>query len=95
MKSNYRIWLTCLACSFVWSAQVHAQYPTKSVRFILPFPPGGGTDTLGRALGNRLSEALGQPLVIDNRGGGGANIGATVAAKSEPDGYTLLTEIIH
>lgn len=89
MKSSYRIWLTCLACSFVWSAPVHAQYPTKPVRFILPFPPGGGTDTLGRAMGNRLSEALGQQLVIDNRPGGGANIGAELAADAPPDGYTL------
>jgi tripartite-type tricarboxylate transporter receptor subunit TctC len=68
---------------------VHAEYPNKPVRFILPFPPGGGTDTLGRAMGNRLSEVLGARLVIDNRPGGGANIGATIAAHAEPDGYTL------
>jgi tripartite-type tricarboxylate transporter receptor subunit TctC len=89
MKLGNRIWLTCLACSFVWSAPVHAQYPAKPVRFILPFPPGGGTDTLGRAIGNRLSEGLGQQIVIDNRPGAGANIGADLAAKSPPDGYTL------
>jgi tripartite-type tricarboxylate transporter receptor subunit TctC len=89
MKSSYRIWLTCLACNFVWSALVHAQYPTQPIRFILPFPPGGGTDTLGRAMGNRLSEALGQQVLIDNRPGGGANIGAELAANSQPDGYTL------
>jgi tripartite-type tricarboxylate transporter receptor subunit TctC len=89
MNFSCRVWLTCLACGFVWSAPVHAQYPTKPVRFILPFPPGGGTDTLGRAMGNRLSEVLGARLVIDNRPGGGANIGATIAAHAEPDGYTL------
>jgi len=89
MKSSCRVWLFCLACAFVWSASVHAEYPTKPVRFILPFPPGGGTDTLGRAMGNRLSEVLGARLVIDNRPGGGANIGATIAAHAEPDGYTL------
>jgi len=89
MNFSCRVWLTCLACGFVWSAPVHAQYPTKPVRFILPFPPGGGTDTLGRAMGNRLSEVLGERLVIDNRPGGGANIGATIAAHAEPDGYTL------
>jgi tripartite-type tricarboxylate transporter receptor subunit TctC len=89
MKSSYRIWLTCLACVFLWSAPLHAQYPTKAVRFILPFPPGGGTDTLGRAIGNRLSAALGQQIVIDNRPGAGANIGAELAAKAAPDGYTL------
>lgn len=70
-------------------APAQAQYPSRSVRFILPFPPGGGTDTLGRAIGNRLSEALGQQVVMDNRPGGGANIGAEIAAKSPPDGYTL------
>jgi tripartite-type tricarboxylate transporter receptor subunit TctC len=89
MKSGHRIWLTCLACAFVWSAPVHAQYPAKPVRFILPFPPGGGTDTLARAIGNRLSQALGQQIVIDNRPGAGANIGAELAARAAPDGYTL------
>lgn len=89
MKFSCRVWLTCLACACVWPASVHAEYPNKPVRFILPFPPGGGTDTLGRAMGNRLSEVLGARLVIDNRPGGGANIGATIAAHAEPDGYTL------
>jgi len=89
MRSSYRIWLTCLACFFMWSGPAQAQYPTKPVRFILPFPPGGGTDTLARAIGNRLSAGLGQQIVIDNRPGAGANIGAELAAKSAPDGYTL------
>ncbi|HSC96939.1 MAG TPA: tripartite tricarboxylate transporter substrate binding protein [Burkholderiales bacterium] len=70
-------------------APAEAQYPSRAVRFILPFPPGGGTDTLGRAIGNRLSEALGQQVIMDNRPGGGANIGAEIAAKSPPDGYTV------
>jgi len=68
----------------------HAQYPNKPVRFILPFPPGGGTDTLARILGGKLAEGLGQQVVLDNRPGAGANIGAEIAAKSPPDGYTLL-----
>jgi tripartite-type tricarboxylate transporter receptor subunit TctC len=89
MQSTCRISLICLVCSFVWAAPVHAQYPQKPIRFILPFPPGGGTDTLSRAMGNRLSEALGQQIVIDNRPGGGANIGADLAAKAPPDGHTL------
>jgi len=89
MKPGYRTWLICLACSFAWSLPAHAQYPTKPLRFILPFPPGGGTDTLGRAIGNRLSEGLGQQVMMDNRPGAGANIGAELAAKSPPDGYTL------
>jgi len=64
-------------------------YPQKPIRFVLPFPPGGGTDTLGRVVGQKLGETLGQQVIIDNRPGAGANIGAEVAAKSPPDGYTL------
>lgn len=64
-------------------------YPQKPIRFILPFPPGGGTDTLGRVVGQKLGETLGQQVVIDNRPGAGANIGAEIAAKSPADGYTL------
>ena len=89
MKPGGRVWLVCLICGFTWLAPAQAQYPTRSIRFILPFPPGGGTDTMGRAIGTRLGEALGQQIVIDNRGGGGANIGAELAAKSPPDGHTL------
>jgi tripartite-type tricarboxylate transporter receptor subunit TctC len=89
MKPSQGIGLLCLACSFAWSAPVLAQYPSKSIRFILPFPPGGGTDTLARAIGNRLSEGLGHQVIVDNRPGAGANIGADLAAKSPPDGYTI------
>jgi tripartite-type tricarboxylate transporter receptor subunit TctC len=68
----------------------HAQaYPTKPIRVIVPFSPGGGTDTAMRALGTVLSEQLGQPVVIENRPGAGANLGAELAARAEPDGYTL------
>ena len=89
MKLSFRAGLACLACTFAWSAPLYAEYPDKPVRFVLPFPPGGGTDTLARALGNRLSEGLGAQVVIENRPGAGANIGADIAAHSAPDGYTL------
>jgi tripartite-type tricarboxylate transporter receptor subunit TctC len=65
-------------------------YPSKPLRFILPFPPGGGTDILGRLIAERLSASLGQPVVIDNRGGAGGNLGAAEAARAAPDGYTIL-----
>ena len=72
-------------------AQSLAQaYPNKPIRFILPFPPGGGTDIIGRILAERMSIGLGQPVVIENRGGAGGNIGAEMAAKSAPDGYTIV-----
>ena len=89
MKTGCRIWLVCLICGFTWLAPAQAQYPNKSIRFVVPFPPGGGTDTMARAIGGRLGEGLGQQVVVDNRGGGGANIGAEIAAKSPPDGHTL------
>jgi tripartite-type tricarboxylate transporter receptor subunit TctC len=65
------------------------QYPTKPVRMILPFPPGGPTDILGRSLSQKLGEQLGQQVVSENRPGAGGNLGLEVAAKSVPDGYTI------
>jgi tripartite-type tricarboxylate transporter receptor subunit TctC len=88
MKAGYGVWLVCLICCTAWLPPAAAEYPNRPIRFVVPFPPGGGTDTMARAIGNRLGEALGQQVVIDNRGGGGANIGAEIAAKSHPDGYT-------
>jgi tripartite-type tricarboxylate transporter receptor subunit TctC len=65
-------------------------WPTRPLRFILPFPPGGGTDILGRLIAERLSANLGQPVVTENRGGAGGNVGAEAAARSAPDGYTIV-----
>ena len=67
-----------------------AHYPNRPIRFILPFPPGGGTDILGRLLAQKLSEEVGQPVVPENRPGAGGNVGNEAAAKSPPDGYTLV-----
>ena len=69
---------------------LHAQsYPNKPIRFIVPFPPGGGTDIVARIIGPKLSERLGQPVVIENRAGAGGNVGSEFIAKSRPDGYTI------
>src|SRR5687768_12212650 len=83
-----------VAAALGWIFPVQAQYPTKTIRLILPFPPGGGTDTVGRILALKLSDQLGQQVIVENRPGGGANIGVEVAAKSAPDGYTLLVPTI-
>jgi tripartite-type tricarboxylate transporter receptor subunit TctC len=77
-------------CSVVMAAGAQEPYPSRPVRFILPFPPGGGTDILGRVIAERLSANLGQPVVVENRGGAGGNVGAEAAARSSPDGYTLV-----
>lgn len=65
-------------------------YPSKPIRLVVPYPPGGGTDIIARIVGQRLSEGLGQQIIVDNRGGAGGTIGTEVVAKSSPDGYTLL-----
>ena len=79
----------CAALSTgVFCAQAQT-YPAKTVRFIIPFPPGGPTDILGRLASQRLTEAWGVQVVADNRAGAGGNIGAELCAKSAPDGYTL------
>jgi tripartite-type tricarboxylate transporter receptor subunit TctC len=70
------------------------QYPVRPIRLVVPFPPGGGTDTMARVIGPKLSEALGQQIFPENRGGAGANIGAEIAAKAAPDGYTLMLATI-
>ena len=65
-------------------------YPAKSIRMIIPAPPGGGVDTIGRAVGQKVSEVFGQPVVADNRPGAGTMIGSELTAKAPPDGYTVL-----
>jgi tripartite-type tricarboxylate transporter receptor subunit TctC len=65
-------------------------FPTRPIRLVVPYPAGGGTDIVGRVLGQRLHQSLGQPVVIDNRGGAGGTLGTALAAKAAPDGYTLL-----
>ena len=74
-------------CSGMATAQI---YPSKPVRLIIPFPPGGSNDIVGRFIATKLTERLGKQVVADNRGGAGGVIGTEAAAKSDPDGYTLL-----
>jgi tripartite-type tricarboxylate transporter receptor subunit TctC len=87
-----REFITLLGGAAVTPAVARAAdpFPTRPIRFVVPYPPGGGTDIVGRVLGQKLRESLGQPVVIDNRGGAGGTIGTALAAKATPDGYTLL-----
>ena len=88
MKIITRLVLSAVVCAGICPA--HAQtYPAKPVRFIVPFPPGGPTDIMGRMAAQRLTEAWGVQVVADNRGGAGGNIGSELCAKSPPDGYTI------
>lgn len=81
--------LVVLAGGF--SAPAHAQtFPNKTIRLVIPYPPGGGNDVLGRMFAMRLSQSLGQAVVVDNRAGAGGNIGTEAVAHAAPDGYTLL-----
>ena len=89
----------CVIASFL-SASAQAQpntvsYPVKPISLIVPFPAGGTTDVLARALGQELSKSLGQPVVIESKPGAGATLGADYVAKAKPDGYTLLMGAVH
>src|ERR687884_1280371 len=79
-----------VAALFASSIAVANDWPSKPVRFIVPYPPGGGTDVIARILQSRLSESLGQSVVIENRGGAGGVLGTEAAAKAPADGYTFL-----
>ena len=92
MLSRSRIALFAATCALpFWYGGASAQpYPAKTVRIIVPAAPGGGTDLVARVLAQHLGEALGQPFVVDNRGGAGTTLGSAIAAKAPPDGYTLI-----
>jgi tripartite-type tricarboxylate transporter receptor subunit TctC len=90
MRRLLSVLLLCVAAT-----QAFAQgYPAKPLKMIIPYPPGGGNDTLGRLFASKLSDRLGQPVVVENRPGAGTLIGTEAAAKSAPDGYTILLSSI-
>jgi tripartite-type tricarboxylate transporter receptor subunit TctC len=88
--------LTAAACAALsFGVQAQSTWPTKPVTLVVPFPAGGGTDTFARPFSAQFSKQSGKTLVIDNRGGAGGNLGAGVAAKAAPDGYTLFMGAVH
>ena len=90
----HRLATALMAGSLLWHAVASGQnYPNRSIRFVVPYAPGGSTDIVARILAQKLSDAMGQQVVVDNRPGAGGSIGADVVAKSPPDGYTMVTAV--
>jgi tripartite-type tricarboxylate transporter receptor subunit TctC len=101
MKTTRRNWLGqaaalgggALLAGWEWPALAQGNYPAKPIRMVVPYPAGGGTDTIARMIGQRLTEAWGQPVVVDNKPGASGMLGNDIVAKAPPDGYTLLLGI--
>src|SRR5436190_10723030 len=79
-----------IALALAASAALAQDWPSKAVRWVVPYPPGGGVDVISRIMQNRMSEGLGQPILIENRGGAGGAVGTAEVVRSAPDGYTFL-----
>jgi tripartite-type tricarboxylate transporter receptor subunit TctC len=94
MLTNFSVLASLLLPGICLAQSATDNYPTKSVRIIAPFPPGGSVDTVGRLIAARLSESFGQQFVIDNRGGASGNIGTEIAMRAPADGYTLLVNTL-
>ena len=89
-RTTRRIFLAGALATAMGSGAWAETYPDRPIHIIAPFPPGGLVDVLARALGDEMSRSMGQPVVVENKPGAGGNIGADIAAKAAPDGYTLL-----
>lgn len=92
-KHLYSLLAACMAATFIAPAVAAAEsasYPDRPIKIVVPFPAGGTSDVLGRLVGDKLAQAVGQPVIVENRAGANGNIGADYVVRSEPDGYTLL-----
>jgi len=90
LKIAFRGWLAVLAGMAVWTCALAQDYPNRPIKLVVPYAPGGSTDLLGRAVAQKMSESMGQPIIIENRGGGGGMIGSELVARAAPDGYTFM-----
>jgi tripartite-type tricarboxylate transporter receptor subunit TctC len=90
MRTFHRLLLCLVAVSLSGTAVAQAQFPVKPIRLVVPWPPGGAVDTIGRLVAQHIAEPLGQPVIVDNRGGAAGAIGSDLVARAPADGYTLL-----
>jgi tripartite-type tricarboxylate transporter receptor subunit TctC len=92
IRTRWHTAIFCLAAlGLLGPAEAQVQnWPTRPIKFVVPYAPGGGNDIIARVIGEKLNQLLGQPIIIDNRSGAGGNIGAEFVAKSAADGYTFL-----
>ena len=93
--TRHALQICLLAVGLLSTAVIAQTWPAKPISLIVPFPPGGTTDVLARTLGEKLAQSLGQPVIIENKPGAGATLGADYVAKSKADGYTLLVGAVH
>ena len=82
--------MAAVALAAIWPAGAQAAFPDRPIIMVVPFPAGGSTDLVARVVAEKMTQDLGQQIVVDNRGGAGGNVGAAAAAKADPDGYTIL-----